>query len=113
MKESPYLIKMKKLITLFLLVASVACVPAASLELKVVHQKTLPNGRPYGSAGGIYFELKDLQPFVMYKLQYSKDFKSWTDLVHLGTYKTAMISPLWHWNELPKDKCFFRIVEAW
>jgi hypothetical protein len=104
---------MKKLITLFLLVASVACVSAASLEMKVMKQKTLPNGNTYGLAGGIYFELTDLEPFIMYKLQYSEDLKKWTDMVHLGTYKMAMTSPYYTWDELPPHKCFFRIVVAW
>ena len=47
---------MNKLITLLLLVSCVT-VSAVSLEMKVMKQKTLPNGRPYGLAGGIYFEV--------------------------------------------------------
>jgi hypothetical protein len=104
---------MKKLIALILLFGCVACVPAASLELKVMKQKTLPNGNAYGLPSGIYFELTNLHPFVMYKLQYSEDLKKWTDMVHLGTYKMAMTSPYYTWDELPPFKCFFRIVEAW
>ena len=104
---------MKKLIALLLLVASVACVPAANLELKVMKQKTLPNGNTYGLPSGIYFKLTNLHPFVMYKLQYSEDLKKWTDMVHLGTYDIAMTSPYYTWYELPKDKFFFRIVVAW
>ena len=104
---------MKKLIALILLFGLVACVPAASLELKVMKQKTLPDGRPYGLAGGIYFEVKDLEPLVMYKIQYSKDFNNWIDLVQVTTWYNSMTSPYWTWDELPKDKCFFRIIEAW
>jgi hypothetical protein len=104
--------RMKKIISLLLLVGAVSA-NAASLELKVKQQKTLPNGNAYGLESGIYFELTDLEPFIMYKLQYSEDLKSWTDLVHLGTYKMAMTSPYWTWKELPPVKCFFRIVVAW
>ena len=102
---------MKKII-IFLLVC-IASVNAATLELKVKQQKVLPNGKAYGLESGIYFELTNLEPFIMYKLQYSEDFKSWTDLVNLGTYKMAMTSPYWTWNELPPHQCFFRIVVAW
>ncbi len=103
---------MNKLITLLLLFSCVT-VSAASLEMKVMKQKTLPNGNTYGLAGGIYFELTDLEPFIMYKLQYSEDLRKWTDMVHLGTYKMAMTSPYYTWDELPPHKCFFRIVVAW
>ena len=64
--------KMKKIISLLLLVGAVSA-NAASLELIVKKQKTLPNGNAYGLESGIYFELTDLEPFVMYKLQYSED----------------------------------------
>ena len=103
---------MKKLILLFLLACYVS-VNAASLELKVMQQKVLPNGNAYGLESGIYFELTDLEPYVMYKLQYSEDFKKWTDMVHLGTYQMAMTSPYYTWKELPPSKCFFRIVVTW
>ena len=103
---------MKKIISLLLLVGAVST-NAASLELKVMQQKTLPNGNAYGLESGIYFELTDLEPFIMYKLQYSKDLKSWTDLVNLATYKTSMTSPYWTWDELPPHKCFFRLMVAW
>ena len=105
---------MKKLILLFLLACSVS-VNAASLELKVMQQKVLPNGNAYGLESGIYFELTDLEPYVMYKLQYSEDFKKWTDMVHLGTYRHGhpMTSPYYTWNELPPSKRFFRLVVAW
>ena len=103
---------MKKIISLLLLVGAVST-NAASLELKVMQQKVLPNGNAYGLESGIYFELTNLQPFIMYKLQYSEDLRKWTDLVHLGTYKMAMTSPYWTWDELPPQQCFFRIVVAW
>jgi hypothetical protein len=102
---------MKKII--FFLLVCIASANAASLELKVMQQKVLPNGNAYGLESGIYFELTDLEPFVMYKLQYSEDFKKWTDMVHLGTYQMAMTSPYYTWKELPPSKCFFRIVVAW
>ncbi len=102
---------MKKII--FFLLVCIASTNAASLELKVMQQKVLPNGNAYGLESGIYFELTDLEPFVMYKLQYSEDLKKWTDMVHLGTYQMAMTSPYYTWNELPPSKCFFRIVVAW
>ena len=102
---------MKKII--FFQLVCIASANAASLELKVMQQKVLPNGKAYGLESGIYFELTDLEPFVMYKLQYSEDLKKWTDMVHLGTYQMAMSSPYYTWNELPPSKCFFRIVVAW
>ena len=102
---------MKKIIVFLL--ACVVSANAASLELKVKQQKVLPNGNAYGLESGVYFELTNLEPFVMYKLQYSEDLDKWTDLVHLGTYKMAMTSPYWTWNELPPRQCFFRIVVAW
>jgi len=103
---------MKKLIILFLFVCSVS-INAAHLEIIPVKQKTLPNGKAYGLESGIYFELTNIEPFIMYKLQYSKDLKSWTDLVNLATHKTSMTSPYWAWDELPKHKCFFRLIVAW
>ena len=54
---------MKKIISLLLLVGAVSA-NAASLELIVKKQKTLPNGNAYGLESGIYFELTDLEPFV-------------------------------------------------
>ena len=102
---------MKKII--FFLLVCIASANAASLELKVMQQKVLPNGNAYGLESGIYFELTNLEPYVMYKLQYSEDFKKWTDMVHLGTYQMAMTSPYYTWNELPPSKCFFRLVVAW
>ena len=85
----------------------------AELEIVPVQQKTLPNGLTYGLPSGIYFKLTDLHPFIMYKLQYSEDMRKWVDMVHLGTYDIAMTSPFYAWDQLPPNKCFFRIVEAW
>ena len=102
---------MKKLFLLFFLFS--VSLNAANLKIVPVQQKTLPNGNAYGLKSGIYFELTNLQPFIMYKLQYSEDLRKSTDLVHLGTYKMAMTSPYWTWDELPPQQCFFRIVVAW
>jgi|TARA_Y100000034_G_scaffold52580_1_gene64580 hypothetical protein len=102
---------MKKLFLLFFLFS--VSLNAANLKIVPVQQKTLPNGNAYGLESGIYFELTNLQPFIMYKLQYSEDLRKWTDLVHLGTYKMAMTSPYWTWDKLPPQQCFFRIVVAW
>ena len=102
---------MKKLFLLFFLFS--VSLNAANLKIVPVQQKTLPNGNAYGLESGIYFELTNLEPFIMYKLQYSEDLKKWTDLVHLGTYKMSMTSPYWTWDELPPQQCFFRIVVAW
>jgi len=81
------------------------------LELKIDRE---------GSLQGVYFELKDITPYVMYILEYSTDMKNWTELVQLGTYqkgrhqqsKSSMTSPLWEWGRLPKVKCFFRLREV-
>ena len=104
---------MKKII--FFLLVCIASANAASLELKVMQQKVLPNGNAYGLESGIYFELTNLEPYVMYKLQYSEDLKKWTDMVYLGTYRRGhpMTSPYYTWNELPPSKCFFILVVAW
>ena len=102
---------MKKLFLLCFLFS--VSLNAADLKLVPVQQKTLPNGLAYGLESGIYFELTNIEPFIMYQLQYSKDLKSWTDLVNLATYKTSMTSPYWTWDELPPHKCFFRLMVAW
>jgi hypothetical protein len=86
---------------------------AASLKLITKQQKVLPNGNAYGLASGLYFELYNLEPYIMYKLQYSEDLVKWTDMVYLGTYQIAMTSPYWTWDELPPNNCFFRLVVAW
>jgi len=102
---------MKKLFLLFFLFS--VSLNASNLKIVPVQQKTLPNDNAYGLASGVYFELTNIEPFIMYKLQYSKDLKPWVDLVNLATYKTSMTSPYWTWDELPKHKCFFRLIVAW
>tara|TARA_R100001463_G_scaffold71140_2_gene124897 strand:+ start:72 stop:389 length:318 start_codon:yes stop_codon:yes gene_type:complete len=102
---------MKKII-LFLLFFSVS-LNAASLKIINVKQKTLSNGRAYGLEGGIYFEVKDAEPLIMYKIQYSKDLKNWTDLVQVTTWYNSITSPYYTWDKLPKDKCFFRIIRGY
>tara|TARA_B100000959_G_C14774221_1_gene538800 strand:+ start:510 stop:851 length:342 start_codon:yes stop_codon:yes gene_type:complete len=87
---------------------------AASLEIKVVRQKVVEaTGQPYGSPGGIYFEIKDVDPFLPYWIQYSHDFKTWEDLYNFGSFGNNLTSPLFHWGELPPEKCFFRIIQKW
>jgi hypothetical protein len=102
---------MIRLLTIFLLSASIA--QAVSLEIKLAYQKVTEKGRPYGSPGGIYFEIKDIDPFLPYWVQYSHDFKKWEDLYNFGSFGTNSTSPLFHWNELPPGKCFFRIVQKY
>ena len=102
---------MIRLLTIFLLSASIA--QAVSLEIKLAYQKVTEKGQPYGSPGGIYFEIKDIDPFLPYWVQYSHDFKKWEDLYNFGSFGDNSTSPLFHWNELPPDKCFFRIIQKW
>ena len=102
---------MIRLLTIFLLSASIA--QAVSLEIKLVLQKVTEKGRPYGSPGGIYFEIKDIDPLLPYWVQYSHDFKVWKDLYNFGSFGTNSTSPLFHWYELPPEKCFFRIIQKW
>ena len=75
--------------------------------IKIIHKEN-----------GVYFELKDLHPFIMYKIQYSSDLKNWKEMVRVGTHGTSMVSPYYAWDRsprhrkgLPKEKCFFRLVE--
>ena len=87
---------------------------AASLEIKVAHQKVVEaTGQPYGAMGGIYFEIKDVDPFLPYWVQYSHDLKKWEDLYNFGSFGTNATSPLFHWFQLPPQKCFFRIIQKW
>ena len=102
---------MIRLLTVFLLSASIA--QAVSLEIKLAYQKVTEKGRPYGSPGGIYFEIKDIDPFLPYWVQYSHDLKIWEDLYNFGSFGTNSTSPLFHWYELPPEKCFFRIIQKW
>ena len=98
---------------LVLLFASVVIAQSVSLEIKLAHQKVTPMGRPYGSPGGIYFEIKDIDPFLPYWVQYSHDLKIWEDLYNFGSFGTNSTSPLFHWYELPPGNCFFRIVQKY
>ena len=98
---------------LVLLFASVVIAQSVSLQIKVAHQKVTATGTPYGSPGGIYFEIKDIDPFLPYWVQYSHDLKIWEDLYNFGSFGTNSTSPLFHWYELPPGKCFFRIVQKY
>ena len=102
---------MIRLLTIFLLSASVA--QSVSLEIKLAYQKVTEKGRPYGSPGGIYFEIKDIDPLMPYWVQYSQDLKVWKDLYNFGSFGDNSTSPLFHWYELPPEKCFFRIIQKW
>ena len=102
---------MIRLLTIFLLSASIA--QSVSMKIKVAHQKATHMNQPYGSPGGIYFEIKDIDPFLPYWVQYSHDFKVWKDLYNFGSFGDNSTSPLFHWYELPPEKCFFRIIQKW
>ena len=92
----------------------VVCVPAASLEIKIAHQKVVEaTGQPYGSPGGIYFKIKDIEPVLPYWIQYSHDFIIWKDLYNFGSFGDNSTSPLFYWHELPPGKCFFRIIQKY
>ena len=102
---------MIKILTIFLLSASIA--QAVTMKIKVAHQKVTHMNQPYGSPGGIYFEIKDIDPFVPYWVQYSHDLKIWEDLYNFGSFGNNSTSPLFHWYELPPGKCFFRIIQKY
>ncbi len=61
---------------LLFLFASAIATQAVSLEIKIAFQKVTEKGRPYGSPGGIYFNVKDIDPFLPYWVQYSHDLKN-------------------------------------
>jgi hypothetical protein len=114
---------MRKLVV-FILLAALVNVNAASITMKVLQQKPFPNGQTYAvdakgdwvpsvRGGGIYFEVKDIEPLIMYKIQYSTDLKNWIDLIQVVAWYNSTTSPYYGWHELPKNKCFFRIIEAW
>ena len=104
---------MKKLVLLAFFGFSII-LNAASLKIKLVHQKVVEaTGHPYGSPGGIYFEIKDIEPVLPYWIQYSHDFIIWKDLYNFGSFGNNSTSPVFHWHELPPKKCFFRIVQKW
>jgi len=98
--------------TLTLLLLSSAIVNAApKMEIKIAYQKVTPLGHPYGGPGGIYFKITDIDPLLPYWVQYSHDLKIWKDLYNFGSFGDSSTSPLFHWFELPPEKCFFRIVQ--
>ena len=103
---------MIRLLTL-LLFSAIALQAAPKLKIHHVHQKVNKAGRPYGSPGGIYFSYTNLDPLIMYSLQYSHDMKTWVHLYNFGTFGDNTTSPLFDWSQLPPDKCFFRIVKLW
>ena len=98
--------------TLSLLLLSTAIVNAApKMEIKIAYQKVTPLGHPYGSPGGIYFEFSGMDPFLPYWVQYSHDLTKWEDLYNFGSFGSNATSPLFHWFQLPPQKCFFRVVQ--
>jgi hypothetical protein len=112
--------------TLSLLLLSTAIVNAApKIEIKVVHQKRTDMDQPrcvwvdpcsmheLGSPGGIYFKFSGMDPFISYWVQYSHDLKKWEDLYNFGSFGTNATSPLFHWFQVPPQKCFFRIVQKY
>ena len=116
----------KMIRTLSLLLLSTVIVNAApKIEIKVVHEKRTDMDQPrcewvdpcrmheLGSPGGVYFKISDIDPLLPYWVQYSQDFKIWKDLYNFGSFGTNATSPLFHWFELPPQKCFFRIVQKW
>lgn len=60
---------------------------------------------------GIYFKIKEINPYILYEIQCSEDLIKWENMVRVGSYKTEMESPLFEWDTLPPNSCFFRIVE--
>ena len=114
---------MIRVLTIFLLSASIA--QAVSMKIKVAHQKTTHMNQPrcewvdpcsmheLGSPGGIYFEFSGMDPFLSYWVQYSHDLKKWEDLYNFGSFGTNATSPLFHWFQVPPQKCFFRIVQKY
>ncbi len=92
-----------KLIIIILLL----CVNVNAASLKLISK-----GKTAGLPSGLYFELTNLEPFIMYKLEYSEDLIKWKEMLRVGTYSTHMKSPFWAWSELPPQKCFFRLVLA-
>jgi hypothetical protein len=98
---------------LLFLFASVVATQAISLEIKIAYQKVTEKGRPYGAPGGIYFKIKNIEPFLPYWVQYSHDLKKWEDLYNFGSFGLNSSSPLFHWYELPPGKCFFRIIQKY
>jgi|TARA_B100000809_G_C14701068_1_gene374155 hypothetical protein len=107
----------KAIILFFILwgIATIFKVAAAEPKLELIVDRE-------GALQGVYFFLTDIRPYVMYILECSTDLTDWSEVVQLGTYQTgtyneqasaSMISPLWEWESLPKEKCFFRLREVW
>ena len=59
---------------------------------------------------GIYFEIKEIDPYILYEIQSSVDLIKWENVVRVGSHKTEMESPLFEWDILPPNSCFFRII---
>jgi len=96
------------------LFASAIATQAISLDIKLADQKVTSKCVVCSTcAGGIYFEIKDIDPFVPYWVQYSYDLKKWEDLYNFGSFGLNSSSPLFHWYELPPGKCFFRIIQKY
>jgi hypothetical protein len=103
---------MKSIILLLSFCTVVSAAP--KIEIHRVYQKVVKaTGQPYGSAGGIHFKCTNINPFIMYAVQYSPDMTAWTDLYNFGSVGTKTNSPLFHWYQLPPGNCFFRIIELW
>ena len=103
---------MKKIITILLL-STVAVTAVPKVKIHHVQQKKTEVGRLYGSRGGIYFSYTNLEPLILYSLQYSSDMKTWTNLYNFGVFGDSTTSPLFDWYKLPSEKCFFRIIKNW
>jgi len=106
--------KNRLLLISFVLWATTFNMAAAEPKLELIVDRE-------GALQGVYFYLTGIKPYVMYILECSTDLKDWSEVVQLGTYQTgsyneqnsvSMISPLWEWEKLPKEKCFFRLREA-
>jgi len=59
---------------------------------------------------GLYFKIKEINPYILYEIQSSEDLIKWKSMVRVGSYKTEMESPLFEWRTLPPRNCFFRII---
>ncbi len=104
---------MLKLLLAFMFTCTLASA-APKLKIHIVHQKEVEaTGHPYGSPGGIYFSYTGLEPFIMYGLEYSHDMKTWTHIYNFGTVGVNTTSPLFHWYQVPPQKCFYRIKQLW
>lgn len=107
---------MIRLLTLLLL-SAIALQAAPKLKIHQVHQKVNEvTGQKYGAPPGIYFTFHDLDFNSMYAIEYSHDLKIWTHLYVVGTFSKDTVnftSAKFEWNNLPPEKCFFRIKKLW